>query len=68
MTDTPVRTDNEYALAAGRGQLIPLMSPKFTTRQSAYRFAAWAVSMADYLPDETPASTWEEVLTAVQST
>lgn len=43
--------------------------PYFNTRQRAYRFAAWLVSMAEMLPDEPGQPTdFGTILKAVQNT
>ena len=72
-----INTDNEFLLGltrrglhteAGKPCIRPSdLVPYFTTKQGAYRFAAWLVSMAEMLPDEPGAATFEDVLKAVQS-
>lgn len=79
----PVNPVNEFILTsgqnlpnhsksiAGRGKFVrPALQniPEFRTRQEAYRFCAWAITMADLLPDEDGAHTFEQVLEAVHNT
>jgi len=80
--DIPVNTLNEYAIGygknldnhssalAGRAGFIRQMTgdvPTFRTKQEAYRYAAYLVSMAEVLPDEDGAHEFDEVLAAVQN-
>lgn len=43
--------------------------PLFRTKQAAYRYAAWLLSLAEMLPDEPGQEgiTYEQVLNAVQN-
>ncbi len=81
--EVPVKTDNEYALymsenlpnhsasLKGRAKFISqgrTSHPLFRTRQEAYRYAAWLISMAEILPDEEGAHSFEVVLNAVRNT
>ncbi len=73
-----INTNNEFFLGLSRRHphgktgepcVKPAgLQPYWTTKQGAYRFAAWLVSMAEMLPDETGEATFEDVLKAVQST
>lgn len=65
-----VRTDNDFAFGSRTGEIAPLVRPVITTRQQAYRTIAWLEFMAEVntLPDETPASTLDEVREAIRNT
>lgn len=80
--DIPVNTLNEWAIGygknldnhssalAGRAGFIRQMDgtvPTFRTKQEAYRYAAYLISMAEVLPDEDGEHTFEEVLSAIQN-
>jgi hypothetical protein len=46
-----------------------LFDPTFRTKQRAFRYAAWLVSLAEVLPDEPGDShTFEEILEAIRNT
>lgn len=81
----PVETINEYAINAGQNlpnhtsslnglgkyvrQGVPEL-PTFRTKQQAYRYAAWLITMAEIqLPDEEDCEShdFEAVLNAVQN-
>ena len=77
----PIDTTNEFALGAGsnlpnhsetikgRGKYVKVCTPAyvlFRTRQSAYRFAAWLIVLADTLPHEPGEHDFLAVLEAVQ--
>lgn len=82
LTFIQVDTTNEFALHAGtnlpnhsttldgRGKFVRTGAerPVFRTRQSAYRFAAWLLAMAERLPDEEDAVTFDQVREAVENT
>lgn len=63
-----VETVNDSLIASQGGRLVSVMPLDIATRQKAYRAAAWLVAMAISLPDEEQASSFAEVLDAVQST
>jgi len=76
--------DNEYLLGLGenlpnhsqsqigRGKYItPKVTqvPLFRTKQSAYRFAGWLVTMAEMLPDEDERKlTFHQIVKAIRNT
>jgi hypothetical protein len=82
----PVDTQNSYMLSAGqnlpnhstsmagRGKFVRQsmnVIPEFRTKQQAYRFAAYLVTMADsWLPDEEGSELhdFETVLAAIRNT
>jgi hypothetical protein len=84
-SDFEVDTSNEYLLGTGKNLPNHSLSmigkgkfvrqslaeiPQFRDKQSAYRYAAWLITLADvYLPDELDviSPTWEQVLHAVQN-
>lgn len=80
--EIPVNTLNEWAISSGRNldnhsaslagrsafirQGHPQV-PTFRTKQAAFRYAAYLVTMAELLPDEDGAHEYEEVLHAIQN-
>lgn len=81
--EVPVNTLNEFAISAGqnldnhtasmsgRGKFVRQMMPTvptFRTKQEAFRYAAYLVTMAEsHLPDEDGEHTYEQVLHAIQN-
>lgn len=80
-SDVPVNTMNEGAITsgqnlpnhstsmAGRGKFVgPALQrvPQWRTKQEVYRFCAWAVLMAEVLPEEEGEHTFEEVIEAIK--
>jgi hypothetical protein len=79
--DIAIDTTNEYALhsgtnmpnhsttLSGRGKFVRTGAerPIFRTKQAAYRYAAWLLCLAEALPDEDDAVSFEQVLEAVES-
>lgn len=67
-----INTNNDFALAFRNGSagkaLYPLFKPAHRTKQSAYRYAAWLIGMAEVLPDEPGEHTFEQILEAVRNT
>lgn len=63
-----IRTDNDFMIGAGYGRLTPTLPVAITTRQQAYRTAAWIKLMGEMLPDEDPPSSYEDVETAIANT
>lgn len=76
-----VDTTNEYALQqgenlpnhtaslAGRGKFVKIGLAKpviFRTRQEAYRFCGWALSLAEMLPNEDGSHSFEDVREAIE--
>jgi hypothetical protein len=80
----PVNTLNDFAVGAGenlpnhaqslkgRGKFvraaIPTVPLIFRTRQEVFRFCAYALAMADTLPDEPGEHDFETVQTAILNT
>lgn len=78
-----VDTTNEFALGLGHNLPNHSMSmigrsayiaptvrdvPLFRTRQSAYRYAAWLMTMAETLPHEdSNEHSWEQILHAIRN-
>lgn len=60
---------NHTTSMAGRGGFVhPIQHPSFRTRDAAFRFAAFLITMAETLPPETEYDyTFEEVLEAVRN-
>lgn len=78
MSDVVINTSNEFLLGlTHRGPHTPAgapcirpsgVMPYWNTRQGAYRFAAWLISMADMLPDEDDSShDFPTILKAIQN-
>lgn len=63
-----VETANDFLFGTNRSALYPMVPVRITTRQQAFRAAAWMVSMAEVLPEEDPPSSFDEVLAAIQRT
>lgn len=63
-----VRTDNDFLLAGHNGALVFMLQTVIHTRQEAFRTAAWLICMGETLPNEVPASEFEEVFEAVRNT
>lgn len=63
-------TTNEFLLSAyaGGSTIAPAFHPKFSTRQQAYRFAAWLETMAETLPEEPGKATYDQVRAAIRWT
>jgi len=60
-----VKTFNEFGLGLQMNTVRPVAFPQFTTRQQAYRFAAWLVLMAEMLPSEEPNHSFIEIGAAI---
>lgn len=80
--EVPVNTLNEYAICSGqnmdnttfamngRAKFIRQGQPSvptFRTKQAAFRYAAYLITMAEILPDEEGAHDFEEVIHAIQN-
>lgn len=63
-----IETVNDSLIASNGGRLTSVIPLNISTRQQAYRAAAYLVSMAVGMPDEEKASSFEDVLSAVQAT
>lgn len=67
-----VDTLNEFLLSrggSGMGAFVaPRMYPHFTTRQQAYRFAAWCTVMGETLPPEGVDRSFDEIRNAIRNT
>lgn len=62
------RTDNDFLLGTNGTAMVPRLPLRISTRQQAYRTAAWIKLMGEVLPDEDPASGWDEVHDAIANT
>lgn len=59
---------NEFGLGVQMNVIRPIRFPEFTTRQQAYRFAAWLITMAEVsLPQEPGEHELDDILRAVQN-
>lgn len=71
---TGTNLPNHTSSIAGRGSFVRQSRPEiptFRTKQEAYRYAAWLITLAElHLPDESPTETYafDEVLVAVRNT
>lgn len=64
MTDT----QNDFILAASNRAVAPLLPVRITTRQQAYRTAAWLEAMGEMLPDDGTGDTYDTVREAIRNT
>jgi hypothetical protein len=65
---TDIRTDNDFMLSSNGANILPILPVAIRTRQQAYRTAAWIKLMAVMLDDEDPATSYEDVETAIANT
>ena len=63
-----IRTDNDFAFSGNRRGIAPTLPVVIHTKQQAYRAAAWIKLMSETLPDENPATSYEDVETAIANT
>lgn len=63
-----INTMNEFGLGLQMNSIRPIAFPQFTSKQQAYRFAAWLINMAEMLPDEPLDHTFDEVNEAIRNT
>lgn len=61
-------TRNDFLIGVNSAGMAPILPVMITTQQQAYRTAAWLVAMGCMLPKEEPASSFDEVLKAIQNT
>lgn len=67
--DRKVRTDNDFMVGATSTTVGPMAPPMCTTRDQAYRFAAWMVELAFVLPEEPDGGhSFEAIREAVRNT
>lgn len=67
-SDATVCTANDFGFC--HSPLLGVASmvyPCISTRQQAYRTAAWVLALAELLPNEEVASTFEQVQTAINN-
>lgn len=62
------RTDNDFMISSNGRNLAPLLPVQITSKQQAFRTAAWLKTLAVILPDEDDASTYDEVESAIENT
>ena len=60
-------TLNDFLLGSHGATIIPALPMRITTRQQAYRTAAWLTVMAVVLPEEQVASTFDDIIHAIRS-
>lgn len=63
-----IETINDFLIVSRGKTLAPLMPILITSRQQAFRTAAWIALMGEMLPNEEVASTFDEVSTAIRNT
>ncbi|CRK59053.1 hypothetical protein [Alloactinosynnema sp. L-07] len=63
-----IRTDNDFLLGSSGASIAPMLPVRITTKQQAYRTAAWLTFMALILPDEPVPSTYDEIHNAIGNT
>lgn len=62
-----VNTKNDFLFGSDGRTLAPMMPPFITTREQAYRTAAWIKTMAIMLPTEDEENTFEEIEEAIRN-
>lgn len=62
-----VDTQNDFLFGMSARRLHPLMAVEITTREQAYRTAAWIIEMGHLLPAESQV-TFDQIHRAVQGT
>lgn len=68
MPGPDVTTANDFFLAGNEARIAPLVPMVITTRQQAYRTAAWLEVMAMVLPPEPGDHSYDAVRTAIANT
>lgn len=71
MADHEINTGNDHFLGGNSSMgIAPTLTgtPVFKTKQQAYRFAAWLITVAMILPDEPGEHSFDDVLQAIRST
>lgn len=63
-----VNTLNDFMIGTNSAGMAPHLPMRITTQQQAFRTAAWIVAMGCLLPQEDPAPSFDEILTAIQNT
>lgn len=66
-----IRTDNDFFLGTDGRQAAPMLPVVITSREQAYRTAAWIKLMGSTLPSENPYEptvTFEDVEEAIMNT
>ncbi len=63
-----MRTDNDFFFGSNGKTLTPMKPVVITTREQAYRTAAWIEAMGVILPHEDETATYEEIREAVRNT
>jgi hypothetical protein len=65
---TDINTINDFLISTNGDNLVPLLPVNITTKQQAYRTAAWIKTLAIMLPDEDPATEFDDVQQAIRNT
>lgn len=63
-----INTRNDFFFGIGNKILSPGVPIQIKTRQQAYRTAAWIYFLASFLPEEDPASSFEEIRKEISMT
>lgn len=61
-------TRNDFGFSGNQRGIAPMLPVVIHTKQQAYRTAAWIKLMSEILPDEFPATSYEDVETAIANT
>lgn len=67
MSQPEIDTQNDFLFGMSARRLHPLMAVEITTREQAYRTAAWIIEMGSLLPAESE-TTFDMIHQAVQGT
>jgi hypothetical protein len=63
-----IHTYNDFMMSSNGTSVINLLPLRIETKQQAYRTAAWIKLMGEMLDDEDPATSYEDVETAIANT
>lgn len=63
-----IDTSNDFLLGSNGDAIAPMLPVVITSREQAYRTAAWLELMAPVLPAKDPGVTYEQVRAAVANT
>lgn len=67
-TPKPINTRNDFLLTSAGAMIAPMAPIRISTRQQAYRTAAWIQLMGDTLPDDGSEASYDDVLLAIANT
>lgn len=68
MAENSPRTDNDFLLGGNGETISPFLPIAITSREQAYRTAAWIKALGAILPHEEQENTYEEIERAIFNT